>query len=37
MRKNPDALAWFTKPEIAMKARIRETVNEKEIAQRNML
>ena len=37
MRKHPDALAWFTKPEIAMKQRIRETVNEKEKEQRKLL
>jgi hypothetical protein len=37
MRKHPDALAWFTKPEIAMKQRIRDTVNEKEKEQRKLL
>ena len=24
MRKNPDALAWFTKPDLALKQRIKE-------------
>jgi hypothetical protein len=37
MRKHPDALAWFTKPESAMKKQIRETVNEKEKEQRKLL
>ena len=37
MRKHPDALAWFTKPESAMKKQIRETANEKEKEQRKLL
>lgn len=30
MKHNPDALAWFTKPEKAMKQRINDYVNEKQ-------
>lgn len=37
MRKQPDALAWFTKPEMAMKQRIRDTANEKELETKQLL
>ena len=30
MRQNPDALAWFTKPEKAMKQRINDYVSQKQ-------
>jgi hypothetical protein len=29
MKQNPDALAWFTKPEKAMKQRINDYVTQK--------
>ena len=29
MKQNPDALAWFTKPEKAMKQRINDYVSQK--------
>jgi len=31
MRGQPERLAWFTKPEIAIKQRVREYVNEKKV------
>ena len=30
MNQNPDALAWFTKPEKAMKQRINDYVSQKQ-------
>ena len=38
MRKKPDGLAWFTKPEIALKQRVKDHYrNEKEQEQRALL
>ena len=37
MRGQPERLAWFTKPEIAIKQRVREYVNEKKVEQRKLL
>ena len=38
MRKKPDGLAWFTKPEIALKQRVKDHYrNEKEQEQRELL
>ncbi len=37
MRNKPDGLAWFTKPEIAIKQRVREFYrNEKETEKRRL-
>jgi hypothetical protein len=38
MRKKPDGLAWFTKPEIAIKQRVKDHYrNEKEKEHRKVL
>lgn len=37
MRGQPERLAWFTKPELAIKQRVREYLNEKRVEQRKFL
>lgn len=37
MRKNPDALAWFTKPDLALKQRIKEFKSEQQNDLRELL